>query len=73
MESREVSLTDFCTICKLPISGVFIGDGNGRGQDFAHESCYYRREMEKSKAELASVKAELKIYQDEERKAVEGK
>lgn len=40
-----------CTICGQPITGAFIGDGDGSGQRFAHADCYHEREA-KGRAEL---------------------
>jgi len=37
-----------CAICDLPIdSGSFRGYGDGSGQSFAHEECYWRKEAER--------------------------
>ena len=31
-----------CDICGTPLSGVFVGNGDGTGQRFAHEACYWK-------------------------------
>jgi len=47
-----------CIICGIQIMGESIGAGDGTGQKFAHPACYYKREYERVKAELATLKAE---------------
>lgn len=47
-----------CVYCKQPIGdGVHIGAGDGTGQKFAHEACYYRTRLSEANQELNRLKA----------------
>ena len=48
-----------CDICTLPLSGAFIGNGDGTGQRFAHPECWYRKEMELAHKRIAEQQAKI--------------
>lgn len=49
-----------CTICNEPIgSGVFVGDGDGTGQRFAHKTCFDLREVKKAATDLINKLDEI--------------
>lgn len=50
-----------CDICKLSIfpSETFVGNGDGRGQRFAHSNCYYRKRSETLEEQLRLAMAGL--------------
>ena len=43
-EMARYELVRTCTRCNQPIqeSDMFVGDGDGKGQRFAHHDCFYR-------------------------------
>lgn len=49
-----------CVRCRLPITdGVYVGMGDGYGQQFGHRSCYWRTEAERDAASLATAQARI--------------
>lgn len=53
-----------CTICNLPIKlhDVFVGTGDGRGQNFAHYKCYESSFKDKEKPVVVdSARASLNL------------
>ena len=52
-----------CEYCKFPIeSGTFIGAGDGTGQKFAHEACYYRKMQDEMKMKLDTAIHERDVF-----------
>lgn len=56
-----------CSLCKMPLDGQspIRGHGNGAGQDFVHEECYWRERAEKAENKLVRIKdtwGRLKAY-----------
>jgi len=47
-----------CAICGMPIRSIMMGVGDGTGQKFAHESCYWRDKYEKSVEDLKYINKE---------------
>lgn len=50
-----------CSICTLPIKAdeSMRGTGDGTGQSFAHDACYWRRAAEPVESTLAWVRAQM--------------
>jgi hypothetical protein len=50
---------DLCDICRLPLEGTRIGNGDGTGQRFAHPECFYRARAEAAEAREAALREAL--------------
>ena len=50
-----------CVYCELPITGSFRGAGDGTGQRFAHDDCWFREELDAAKAEIERLKEPLRL------------
>lgn len=50
-----------CVVCFQPIADadVVVGAGTGRGEDFAHHTCYLSREVKRLKRALDFAKEAL--------------
>jgi len=51
-----------CVVCGLPFQSgsIQIGMGDGTGQKFAHEHCYYRELVKEKDREIDDLKKKIK-------------
>jgi len=63
MKDTDLDEAERCVHCHLLIFGAMRGAGDGRGQKFAHEDCYWRAEAGRLEKALAECRGRLdRIY-----------
>jgi hypothetical protein len=45
-------LVNICVICGCPITGTMRGMGDGNGNKFAHDACYWRKRAEEAEKKI---------------------